>query len=31
MSGYHKRFGGPIPDDDRAAIVEYLLEVAGKK
>ena len=30
MSGYHKRFGGPIPEDDVDAIVEYLVKVAGK-
>jgi cytochrome c5 len=30
MSGYHKRFGGPIPDEDQKAIVEYLLVNAGK-
>ena len=30
MSGYHKRFGGPIPDADQAAIVQYLLVNAGK-
>jgi len=30
MSGYHKRFGGPIPEDAEDAIVQYLVEVAGK-
>jgi mono/diheme cytochrome c family protein len=30
MSGYHKRFGGPIPKDDQDAIIEYLVKVAGK-
>ena len=30
MSGYHKRFGGPIPDADQVAIVQYLLVNAGK-
>jgi cytochrome c553 len=30
MSGYHKRFGGPIPDEDQKAIVQYLLENAGR-
>ncbi len=30
MSGYHKRFGGPIPEGDQNAIVQYLLENAGK-
>jgi cytochrome c5 len=30
MSEYHKRFGGPIPQDTRKAIVDYLVQVAGK-
>jgi hypothetical protein len=30
MSGYHKRFGEPIPEGDQNAIVQYLLENAGK-
>ena len=30
MSGYHKRFGSEIPEDDRKMIIEYLVNVAGK-
>ena len=30
MSKYHKRFGGPIPEEARGAIVDYLTEIAGK-
>jgi len=30
MSGYHKRFGGPIPEDARDAIVQYLEDTARK-
>jgi len=31
MSGYHaSRFGAPIPEADQNAIVQYLLNVAGK-
>jgi cytochrome c5 len=30
MSKYHERSGGPIPEGDRAAIVDYLVENAGK-
>ncbi len=30
MSNYHKRFGGPIPEEARGAIVDYLTEIAGK-
>ena len=31
MASYHKRQKGePIPEEDQAAIVQYLLEVAGK-
>jgi hypothetical protein len=30
MSGYHKRFGGPIPPEDQDAIIQYLLVNAGK-
>jgi len=30
MSDYHKRFGGPIPEDAEDAIVEYLVKAAGK-
>jgi len=30
MSGYHKRFGGPIPPEDQEAIIQYLLANAGK-
>jgi mono/diheme cytochrome c family protein len=30
MSGYHKRFGAPIPEDAEDAIIGYLVKVAGK-
>ncbi|MDF1537062.1 MAG: hypothetical protein P1S46_11305 [bacterium] len=30
MSEYHKRFGAPIPEEDQKAIVQYLVENAGK-
>ena len=30
MSGYHKRFGGPMPPGDQEAIIQYLLVNAGK-
>ncbi len=30
MSGYHKRFGARIPEEDRNTIIKYLVEVAGK-
>jgi len=30
MSDYHKRFGAPIPEETRSAIIEYLVSVAGK-
>ena len=30
MSGYHKRFGDRIPEDDEDSITAYLTGVAGK-
>jgi hypothetical protein len=30
MSGYHKRFGNRIPEEDEDAIIEYLVREAGK-
>lgn len=30
MSGYHKKFGAEIPEEDRTTIVNYLVKVAGK-
>jgi hypothetical protein len=30
MSGYHKKFGAEIPEEDRNTIIKYLVEVAGK-
>jgi hypothetical protein len=30
MSGYHKKFGAVIPEEDRNTIIDYLVNVAGK-
>lgn len=30
MSGYHKKFGAEIPEEDRNTIIKYLVKVAGK-
>ena len=30
MSGYHKKFGAVIPEEDRNTIINYLVKVAGK-
>jgi len=30
MSGYHKKFGAEIPEEDRNTIIQYLVKVAGK-